>query len=55
MDHITRNNEYKDAARFALQHRRMFELLKLVAVFGTDEYAAQAMQLVQEINRENKR
>lgn len=48
MDHITRQPNISD------QNKRMFELLKLVAVFGTDEYAAQAMQLVQQINQENK-
>jgi hypothetical protein len=48
MDHITRQ------PCIISQHRKMFELLKLIAVFGTDEYARQAFQLVQEINQENK-
>lgn len=48
MDHITRQPDLRS------QNDRMFELLKLIAVFGTDEYAAQALQLVQEIHKENK-
>jgi hypothetical protein len=49
MDHITR--QYNPTQHFD----EMFELLKLIAVFGNDEYSKQAMQLVQRINMEKQK
>jgi hypothetical protein len=49
MNHITRQPD------IPYQHDQMFQLLKEIAVFCTDKnYAEQAMNLVQEINQENK-
>ena len=49
MDHITRQPD------IPYQHDQMFQLLKEIAVFCKDnQYAEQAMNLVKEINQENK-